>query len=134
MKTHSCGNCSKSLQKTLHRKKTSSMLSKYSWDNIAQVKTLYNVVQLAPDNITQEKVAILLGQHYTGKTLCSVAQEPPENIAHEKVLFNKVVILFGQHCTGKNFVPCCPRVSRKHYTVKNLAQCCLNTIETTLRR
>ena len=50
------------------------MLSKYYWDNIAQVKTLCNVVQEAPDNVAQEKllfnvVSILLGQHCTGKIL-----------------------------------------------------------------
>ena len=42
------------------------MLSQYSWDNTAQVKTLCNVVQEAPDNIAHEK------------TLCNVALETPE--------------------------------------------------------
>ena len=46
----------------------------YSSDKIAQVKTLCNVVQEAPDNNAQEKnpftvVLILLGQHCTGKFL-----------------------------------------------------------------
>ena len=31
------------------------MLSQYSWDNIAQVKFLCNVIQETPDNIAQEK-------------------------------------------------------------------------------
>ena len=62
----------KSLQTTLHRKDSCSMLFKYSWDNIAQVKSLCNIVQEAPDIIAQEKflfnfVLILLGQHCTGK-------------------------------------------------------------------
>ena len=68
----------KSLQITLHRKKSCSMLSKYSYDNIAQVKALYNVVQEAPDNI-----------------------------AHEKIPFNVVFALLGRHCTDKNPVQCC---------------------------
>ena len=65
---------SKRLQTTLHRKKTCSMLPQYSWDKIAQVKSLCNVVQEAPDNIAQEKnlfnvVIILLGQHCASKIL-----------------------------------------------------------------
>ena len=57
-----------------------------SWDNIVQAKTLCNVVQEAPDNITQEKlqcyvVLILLGQHCTGKPLCNVVLEASDNIA-----------------------------------------------------
>ena len=31
------------------------MLSKYSWDKIAQVKTMCNIAQETPDNIVKEK-------------------------------------------------------------------------------
>ena len=87
----------KRLQATLHRKKYSSILSYYSWDNIAQVKSLCNVVQEARDNPAQEK-----------------------NTA------NVALILLGQHCTGKILVQYCPGGSRQHCTGKNTAQCCLN--------
>ena len=30
-------------------------MSQYPWDNIAQIKTLCNVAQETPDNITQNK-------------------------------------------------------------------------------
>ena len=79
------------LQTTMCRKKSCSMMSQFSWDNIALVKTLCNVVQEAPENIAQEKimfnvVLILLEQHCRGKNLCNVIQEAPDNIAHEKIL------------------------------------------------
>ena len=35
-------------------------MSEYSWDNIAQVKTLYNVVRKGPVNIEQEKSYAIL--------------------------------------------------------------------------
>ena len=66
------------------------------WANIAQAKTLFSVVQFAPDNIVLEKI-----------------------------LFNVVLILLGQHCTSKNFVQCCSRDSRQHCTGKNPVQYCL---------
>ena len=81
------------------------MLSLYSWETIAQVKTLHNVFQECLDNIAQGKI-----------------------------LFIVVLILLGHHCTGKNFAQCCPRVSRKHCTGKNPVKCCLNTLGTTLFR
>ena len=79
------------LQTTTCRKKSCSVVSQFFWDNIAQVKTLCNVVQEAPENIAQEKimfnvVLILLEQHCRGKSLCNVIQEAPDNIAHEKIL------------------------------------------------
>ena len=79
------------LQTTTCRKKSCSVVSQFSWNNIAQVKTLCNVVQEAPENIAQEKimfnvVLILLEQHCRGKSLCNVIQEAPDNIAHEKIL------------------------------------------------
>ena len=48
------------------------MLYLYSWDTIAQVKTLRNVVQESPENIAQEEIVfnvvlILLGQNFTGR-------------------------------------------------------------------
>ena len=50
------------------------MLSQYSWDNIAQVNSMCNVVQDTSDNIAKEKlllnfVLILLEQHCAGKIL-----------------------------------------------------------------
>ena len=99
---------SKSLQKTLHREKSFSVLSYYSWDSIAQVKTLPNINLEAHDNNAQEQiqfnlVLILLGQHCAGKSLCTVVQQgAPEEIAQEKIIFNVVLILLKQHCTGKN--------------------------------
>ena len=70
-------------------------MSEFSWNNIAQVSTLCNVAQEAPDNTAQEKIMfnvilILLGQHCTDKTLCSVAQEASENIAQDRILFNVI--------------------------------------------
>ena len=41
---------SERLQTTLHKKKSCLMLSWYPWVNIAQLKTLCNVVWEAPDN------------------------------------------------------------------------------------
>ena len=146
---------SKRLQTTLQRKKTCSMLSQNSCDNIAQLKSWGNV-QETPDNIAQEKilfnvVLILLGQHCTGKIYvqccprgsrqysagkklvrwCNV-QEAPDNIAQEKILFNVVLILLGQHCIGKIYVQCCPRGSRQYCAGKKPVRCCLNTLGTTL--
>ena len=77
------------LETTLHKKMSCSMLSYFSWDNIALVKTLPNVVQEPPDNIAQEKsmcsvVLILLWQHCTGKILRNVVLETPGNIAEDK--------------------------------------------------
>ena len=82
------------------------MLFKYSWDNIAQVKSLCNIVQEAPDIIAQEKflfnfVLILLDNIAQVKSLSNVVQEARDSVAQEKFLFNFVLILLGQHCTGK---------------------------------
>ena len=44
------------------------MSSKYSWDNIAQDKTLSNVVRDAPYNIAQDK------------NLCNVVRDASDNI------------------------------------------------------
>ena len=46
------------LQTTTCRKKSCSVVSQFSWDNIAQVKTLCNVVQEAPENIAHEKILV----------------------------------------------------------------------------
>ena len=76
-------------------------------DNIAQVKTLCNVVQEAPENIAQGKllfnvVLILLGQYRTDKNLCNVAQKAPDEIAREKnpsqCRLNRS--LYGNFCFG----------------------------------
>ena len=90
----------KRLQTPLQREKTCSMLSYYSLDNIAQVKSFCNVVQETPGNIAQKKfllnvVLILWNNIAQVKFLCNVVQEAPDSIAQEKTLFNVVVILFG---------------------------------------
>ena len=84
------------------RKKSWSVLSLYSWDNIAQVKSF-----------------------------CSVVQKVSDNTAQEKILFNVVLISLGQHCTGKILVQCCPRDSKQHCTGKYAVQCCLYILGTT---
>ena len=84
-----------------------SLRQHHSWDNIALVKTLCNVVLEAPDNNEQEKV------HFN---------------------FNVVLILVGQHCTSKNLVQRCPRGSRQQFTRESPMQCCLNTLRKTLHR
>ena len=104
----------------MHRKKTRSLLSWYSWDNIAQVNSLCNVVQETPANIAQEKflfiiVLILLGLHCTGKIHVQCCPRG-----------------FRQHCMDKILVQCCPRGSRQYCTGKKPVQCCLNTLGTTL--
>ena len=56
------------------------MLSKYSWDNITQVKTLRNVAQEASGNIAQENImyrVILI-------LLRNVAKETPHNIVQSE--------------------------------------------------
>ena len=45
---------------TLHKKKSNAMLSKYSWVNIAQLKTLCNFVRESPDNIALKKSCAIL--------------------------------------------------------------------------
>ena len=65
---------------------------RYSWDNIAQIKTLCSVVQEAPNNFAQVN------------TLCNVVLEAPDNNSQEKVIFNVVLKLFGQQCTGEIFM------------------------------
>ena len=89
---------SKRLQTTLHLTKFCSILSYYSWYNIAQVRAL-----------------------------CNIVQEPSENITQEKILFIVVLILLGKHYTVKNLVQFCPRASRKHYSGINPVQFSLNT-------
>ena len=83
-------------------------------------------------------VLILLGQHFTGKTLCDVALQAPDNIVQEKIRSNVVQILLGQNCTVKSYVQCyprcsnfvqyCPRGPRQHSTGKQSVRCCLNNI------
>ena len=46
---------SERLHTTLHKKKSWAMFSYFSWDNIAQVETLCNVVREGSDNIASEK-------------------------------------------------------------------------------
>ena len=96
-----CNGCPKSNSTTLNRIFSYAMLSgasktihkvfpmkyfflcrRYSWDNIAQIKTLCSVVQEAPNNITLVK------------TLCNVVLEASDNNSQEKVLFNIDIKLF----------------------------------------
>ena len=65
------------------------MMPQFSWDNIAQVKTLCNVVQEAPENIAQEKklfnvVLILLEQHCMSRNLCNDIHEAAQTTLHMK--------------------------------------------------
>ena len=66
------------------------LCNRYSWENIGQIKTLYSVVQEAPNNGAQVK------------TLSNVVLEAPHNNAQENVLLNVVLKLFVQQCTGQN--------------------------------
>ena len=63
---------------------------RYSWDNTGLIKTLFSVVQDAPNNTAQVK------------TLYNVVLEAPDNNAQENILFNVVIKLFGQQRTGQN--------------------------------
>ena len=100
---------SKRLQTTLHMKKSCSMLSYYSWNSIAYVKTSNNVVQDAIDNIAREKSCSMLSYYSWNniayvKTSSNVVQD-----AIDKILFYVAVILLRQHFTGKNPFQCCSR-------------------------
>ena len=95
---------------------------RYSWHNIAQIKTLCSVVQDAPNNIAPVKA------------LCNVVLKAPDNTAQENVLFHVVLKLFGQQSTGQNTVWCCPRGSRQHCIKKTPVQCILNTLGSILNR
>ena len=80
---------SEKLQTTLHQKN----LVQHSWNNIVQIKTLFNV----------------LG-------------DPPSNIPQEKIMCLFVLTLLRQYCTGKNQLQCCPRGSRQFSPSENPAQ------------
>ena len=81
---------SERVQTALYKKRSCAILFQFSWDNIAQVKNLWNVVWEALDNFAQEKI-----------------------------LWNAILMLLGQHFTDQNFMQCCPRGSRQHYIRKN---------------
>ena len=100
-----CVMLSKRLQTTLLKKNSCAMYSWYSWVNIEQVKTLYNVIREGPDYIT-----------------------------YKKILFNVVLILLGQHCTCQNSMQCCVRRSRQLSIRKNPVQCYISTLRTTFHR
>ena len=115
----------KSFQTTLHRKKSCSILSSYSWNNIAEGNTLDNIALEAPDNIAQEKilfivVLILLGQHCAGKRLVQCFPRTFWQHCTENILLNIVLILLGKYCIGKNLVQYSPKGSRQHCTRKIL--------------
>ena len=93
------------LQTILHKKKSSEILSQYSWDNFVQVKIL-----------------------------CNDIREVPCNNAEEKILCKIVLILLGKHYTAENPMQCCPRGSRQLCIRRNPVQCCLNTLRITLHR
>ena len=96
---------SERLQTILHKKKSPVILSQYSWDNFAQLKTLCNNIRGVPGNNEQEKI-----------------------------FWKIVLILLGKHCTAENPMQCCPRGSRQLCIRTNAAQCCLNTLGITLHR
>ena len=73
------GILSEKLQTTLHQKNH----GQHSWNNIAQIKTL-----------------------------CNVLGDPPSNIPQEKVMCLFVLTFLRQYCTGKNQLQCCLRGSR----------------------
>ena len=52
----------------------------------------------------------------------------------QKILFIDLLIPLGQQYTVKIIAQCCSRGSRQHSTGKNVVQCYLNTLGTTLRR
>ena len=86
----------KRLETVLDSKIYCSMLSQYSRDNTAQVKSLYNV-----------------------------DQETWATIVHEKFPLNVGLISLRQHCTGKILVECCPRDTRQNCRGKKTVQCCV---------
>ena len=70
----------------------------YSWDNIAQVKSL-----------------------------CSAGFGALDNITHKQTLFNVFLIILGQHCTGQKPCNVVQRHHATMHR-KNLVPCCLNTL------
>ena len=82
---------------------------------------------LSQDNIIQDNIAQV-------KTLCNVLFEAPDKSAQEKLQFNVVVRLFVQHSTGQNPMRCCPRGPSQYCIIKNQVQICLNDLGTTLHR
>ena len=71
-----------------------------TWDNIAQLKTQWNV-----------------------------AKEAPDKFALEIILCNVFLILSGQYWTRQISMQCCPRGSRQHCLSKGPAHCCLITLK-----
>ena len=69
-------------------------------------------MQCCPRRHSWDNIAII-------KILCNVVLEAPDKNALEKILFNIVVILLGQHCTSQNPMQCCPRGFRQNCTGKN---------------
>ena len=48
-----------------------------------------------------KRCLLATGQHWTGKSLCSVIEEAPDKVGQEKILINVALILLGQHSAGK---------------------------------
>ena len=71
-------------------------IEQYSWGNIAQVKTLFNVAWEVPDNIALAKI------------MCNIVLE---------------LMLLGHHCTGKNPWLCCPRLQTTIHRKKSCSIC-----------
>ena len=76
---------------------------------------------LSQDNIIQDNIAQV-------KTLCNVLFDAPDKSAQEKLQFNVVVRLFVQHSTGQNPMRCCPRGPRQYCIIKNQVQICLTIL------
>ena len=97
---------SKGLQATMNNKKTGAILSKDSWKNIAQVKTLCNVVREAPGRIAQKK----------------------------KILFNFDLLLLELYFTSQNSIQCSPGSSRQYWIRNSPVQFRFNTRGRTFHR
>ena len=109
---------SQSLQATFNKKKSCLMLSQYSWDNIAQVKTLCNVVKNAPDNkkkILFNVVSVFLGQHCTGKKPMQCCPRGSRQHCIVNILCNVDLILLGQRSTGKRYAMLSQRLQTTSY-------------------
>ena len=74
--------CLEPQKTTLHKVLQKACPWRYSWDNIAQIKTMRTIVQESPNNISQVEI------------ICNVVFEAPDNNVQEKVMFNVALIIF----------------------------------------
>ena len=103
-------------------------IEQYSWGNIAQVKTLFNVAWEVPDNIALAKIMcnivlelMLLGHHCTGKNpwLCCPRLQ---TTIHRKKSCSICLHPLGTLYRSNTLLQCCPRDSRQHYTGKKYSK------------